>query len=113
MPHSHQDQFAGGANPLKEWSLKYFSGKSSTLSANYLSKYCYLIAMFGLKKEKEEPLSDGIRTYLERITILESRVTSLELNQDAFRDKVLRKLQNHAPEEEKSAKLNPGSKVRR
>ena len=69
--------------------------------------------MFGLGKKKEEPLSDGIRTYLERITLLESRVTSLELSQDAFRDKVLRKLQSHTVTEEEKPRLTPGGRVRR
>lgn len=72
-----------------------------------------LIAMFGFAKEQKPTFSDEIRTYLERITILEQRVTSLELNEQAFRDKVLRKIQYRAVEEEEKPRYATGQKVRR
>ena len=54
--------------------------------------------MFSLRKSQSQPVSDDLRTYLERITILEARVTALELDASAFRDKVLRKIQYRADE---------------
>lgn len=68
--------------------------------------------LFGRKKEKE-PLTDEITTYFQRIAMLEARITALELNQDSFRDKVLRKIQQQRGEPEEEKKLAPGCKVRR
>ena len=69
--------------------------------------------MFGFKKSVSQPVSDDLKTYLERVTILEARVTSLELDAGAFRDKVLRKIQHRAEEEQTDKLLKPGQKVRR
>ena len=69
--------------------------------------------MFSLRKSQSQPVSDDLRTYLERVTILEARVTSLELDAGAFRDKVLRKIQHRSEEEQTDKLLKPGQKVRR
>ena len=68
--------------------------------------------MFGFKSSQSQPVSDDLKTYLERITILEARVTSLELDAGAFRDKVLRKIQYRADEAVASQPRKPGQKVR-
>ena len=68
--------------------------------------------MFSLRKSQSQPVSDDLRTYLERITILEARVTALELDASAFRDKVLRKIQYRADEAVASQPRKPGQKVR-
>lgn len=70
--------------------------------------------MFGLGRVKEAPLHDEITRYFARIAALEARVTALELNQDALRDKVLRKIQErHATPEPEKVKPVLGMKVRR
>ena len=71
--------------------------------------------MFGLKKEEKAPVTVGIETLAQRIALLEARITALELNEDVFRDKVLRKIQRQAVEqaEPEKVKLTAGAKVRR
>ena len=71
--------------------------------------------MFEWLKKQEQPVSNGLATYLERLTILEARVSSLELSNDTFRNQVLRKIQSKTVEvEESPRKLTlPGQKVRR
>lgn len=70
--------------------------------------------MFGFGRAKEAPLHDELRTYFARIAAIEARVTALELNQDALRDKVLRKIQErHAVPEPEKSKPGTGQKVRR
>lgn len=69
--------------------------------------------MFGRSKEAPEPVSDDLATFLKRVVILEARVSALELNQDAFRDKVLRKIQQPRTDEQEILKPLPGGKVRR
>lgn len=49
---------------------------------------------------------------MQRVTILEARVTSLELDAGAFRDKVLRKIQHRAEEELIEKPRKAGQKVR-
>ena len=98
---------------MQTYSYKYLAPQSCTLCANYLSKYCYVQAMFGIGKAEKAPLHDDLATYLQRITILEARVTSLELDAGAFRDKVLRKIQHRTEEESAEKLLKPGQKVRR
>lgn len=70
--------------------------------------------IWGRKKEKEL-VTDDIETYFKRIAMMEARLTALELNQDSFRDKVLRKIQQPRaePEELQKSRPGPGQKVRR
>jgi len=69
--------------------------------------------MFGFGKAPEKPVSDGLATFLQRVTILEARVTSLELDAQSFRDKVLRKIQKQQDDTEEKPKLSAGARVRR
>ena len=69
--------------------------------------------MLFARNEPKELISDELRTFLERVTILEARVTSLELDASSFRDKVLRKIQNKAEPEQEKLKPTLGAKVRR
>ena len=69
--------------------------------------------MLFARNEQKAPVSDELRTFLERITILEARVTSLELDASAFRDKVLRKIQTKTEPEQEKLKPVLGAKVRR
>jgi len=68
--------------------------------------------MFGLGKSHSQPVSDDLRTYLERVTIMEARITALELDASAFRDKVLRKIQYRADDAVAAQPRKPGQRVR-
>ena len=55
--------------------------------------------MFNLFKKEEKPLnSEEFEKILKRCVDLEQRIRRLELNEDDFRDKVLRKLQRREKE---------------
>ena len=72
--------------------------------------------MFGLGKAEKQAVPVGIDTLAQRIALVEARVTALELNEGVFRDKVLRKIQQRAVQEEPEEprpKLSAGSRVRR
>lgn len=68
--------------------------------------------MFKLFSTKNVEPSQDLKTCYERIAYMESRLTALELQNDVFRDKVLRKIQNRNNEEVEKPKLTVGSKLR-
>lgn len=71
--------------------------------------------MFGLDRKEKVRVPDEVSTFFQRVAALEARVTSLELSNDAFRDKVLRKIQDRLAKPEEAEKLKPsaGQRVRR